>query len=71
MGRLLILIFLGVTNALLLACFTVSAAACIHTDSRVRMYSLRFKLTQTEALVLEKRLSSSSLSLCKRNGFAN
>lgn len=57
MGRLLILIFLKVRNALLLSYSTVSSPVCIHRDARVRADCLRFDLTQTETLVPEKRLS--------------
>lgn len=63
MGRLLILIFLKVTNAPLLTRFTVSALLRIRVDAQVRTDCLQLDLTQTEALVPEKRLSSSSLSL--------
>lgn len=62
MGRLLILIFPKLADALLLARFAVSAPVRIRRDARVRTDSLRFDLTQTETLVLEKRLSL-SLSL--------
>lgn len=62
MGRLLILIFPEVRNALLLARDTVSAPVCIRGDARVRSDCLRVDLTQTEALVHEKR-PSLSLSL--------
>lgn len=62
MGRLLILIFPKLADALLLARFAVSAPVRIRRDARVRTDSLRFNLTQTETLVLEKRLSL-SLSL--------
>lgn len=62
MGRLLILIFPEVRNALLLARDTVSAPVCIRGDARVRSDCLRVDLTQTEALVPEKR-PSLSLSL--------
>ena len=78
MGRLLILIFPEVRNALLLARDTVSAPVCIRGDARVRSDCLRVDLTQTEALVPEKRpplsLSLSlfffffALSPCERNG---
>lgn len=78
MGRLLILIFPKLADALLLARFAVSAPVRIRRDARVRTDSLRFDLTQTETLVPEKRLSLPlSLSLlllrsplCKRNGLA-
>lgn len=74
MGRLLILIFPKLADALLLARFAVSAPVRIRRDARVRTDSLRFDLTQTETLVLEKRLSLSLLllrsPLCKRNGLA-
>lgn len=62
MGRLLILIFPKLADALLLARFAVSAPVRIRRDARVRTDSLRFDLTQTETLVPEKRLSL-SLSL--------
>lgn len=63
MGRLLILIFPKLADALLLARFAVSAPVRIRRDARVRTDSLRFDLTQTETLVPEKRLSlSPSLS---------
>lgn len=62
MGRLLILIFPKLADALLLARFAVSAPVRIRRDARVRTDSLRFDLTQTEMLVPEKRLSL-SLSL--------
>ena len=62
MGRLLILIFPEVRNGLLLARDTVSAPVCIRGDARVRSDCLRVDLTQTEALVPEKR-PSLSLSL--------
>lgn len=62
MGRLLILIFHKLADALLLARFAVSAPVRIRRDARVRTDSLRFDLTQTETLVPEKRLSL-SLSL--------
>lgn len=74
MGRLLILIFPKLADALLLARFAVSAPVRIRRDARVRTDSLRFDLTQTETLVPEKRLSLSLLllrsPLCKRNGLA-
>lgn len=57
MGRLLILIFPKVRNALLLARFTVSQPVCIRRDAQVRADCLRSDLTQTETLVPEKRLS--------------
>ncbi len=57
MGRLLILIFPKVRNALSLAHFTASQPACIRRDARVRADCLRFDLTQTETLVPEKRIS--------------
>lgn len=57
MGRLLILIFPKLADALLLARFAVSAPVRIRRDARVRTDSLRFDLTQTETLVPEKRLS--------------
>ena len=64
MGRLLILIFPEVRNALLLTRDTVSAPVCIRGDARVRSDCLRVDLTQTEALVPEKRPPLSlSLSL--------
>lgn len=59
MGRLLILIFPKLADALLLARFAVSAPVRIRRDARVRTDSLRFDLTQTEMLVPEKRLSLS------------
>lgn len=62
MGRLLILIFPKLADALLLARFAVSAPVRIRRDARVRTDSLRFDLMQTEMLVPEKRLSL-SLSL--------
>lgn len=62
MGRLPILIFPKLADALLLARFAVSAPVRIRRDARVRTDSLRFDLTQTETLVPEKRLSL-SLSL--------
>lgn len=69
MGRLLILIFPKVGNALLLSRFTVSVPGCVRCGARVRTARLRVDLTQTETFVPEKRPpSSSSLSLCKRNG---
>lgn len=57
MGRLLILIFPKLADALLLARFAVSAPVRIRRDARVRTDSLPFDLTQTETLVPEKRLS--------------
>lgn len=61
MGRLFILIFLKLTNVLLLAHFTVSAPVRIHRDTRVKTEYLQLDLTQTETLVSSS--SSSSVSL--------